>query len=280
MVTPWLAQDDGDISKMAETRPLRVGPIGPTAAGLFQGDPAAVIMLVGQMHDKIFQTVAIFNTPGPGQGHHKEVPTPLNQLEVCCGRKGGISNDHDHLRPCRPPKADQHPAEQPILGPIAEIVLAADHLEVDRNPVIPPVEHHDHNMESKDVGGIFVQPPFLGQWMLLACFLFERAIDDQIAHTIRRRRQRRNDLVGKPPQQDPPIPIGRGQQTAKMPLRDMPWGQPCQPCECRLVLIDRLADEQPAEDQMMAMAKHGLQHVQPVGYLLGQTGQPDHRGSP
>jgi hypothetical protein len=66
MVTPWLAQDDGDISKMAQTRPPCVGLVGPAAAGLLQGDPAAAIILVGQMPDESFQTVAVFKTPGPG----------------------------------------------------------------------------------------------------------------------------------------------------------------------------------------------------------------------
>jgi hypothetical protein len=77
---------------------------------------------------------------------------PLDQLEVRCGSKRRIGYHEQQIRPRRPPKADQHPAEQPLLGPLAWGLLTAHNLGVHRNPVISPVEHHHDDMESKDVG--------------------------------------------------------------------------------------------------------------------------------
>jgi hypothetical protein len=269
MVTPGLAHEDGDIAKMAEARPLCVGPVGPTAAGLLPGDPAAAIMLGGPRPDESVQTVAVFKTPGPGQGPHTEGPTPAKQLKVGYGRQGGLGNYHDHRRPGRPPTADQHPAEQPMLRPLAGLVLAADKRAVNGDAVIPPVEHHDHQVQAKAIRGLVVQAPLLGHWMLLARGRLERALDDQRAHARLRRRQRGADVVGNPPPPDPPMPLDRRQQAAKMLRGARPWGQPCQAWEWRLVRIHRLADEPPAQDQMRARATHGPPHVQPVGHLVG-----------
>jgi hypothetical protein len=60
------------------------------------------------------------------------------------------------------------------------VALAADNLEVNGNPVVPPLEHHDDDVQTKNVGSIFIPPPFLGQRMLLISFVFERAIHHQI----------------------------------------------------------------------------------------------------
>jgi hypothetical protein len=49
-----------------------------------------------------------------------------------------------------------------------------------------------------------------------------------------------------------------------------------EPFDSRLLLITRLADKQPAEDQVMPMVKHGSQHLQPVDDMLGQTFELKH----
>jgi hypothetical protein len=117
-------------------------------------------------------------------------------------------------------------------------------------------DHHD-NVQPEGLGSIFVQPPFRGQRVLLARLVFERAVDDRITHAVFRRLQRTNNLVSQPPQEDPPVPIRRCQQAAEVPLRDRPWSQACEPFDGGLLLKNRLADKQPAEDQVMPMVKHG-----------------------
>jgi hypothetical protein len=106
--------------------------------------------------------------------------------------------------------------------------------------------------------------------MLLTSFVFPHAINDQKTHPIFRWGQACERLVSKPPQQDPSIPIGRGQQPTQMPLDNLTRGQPRQPFEGGFVLINRLTDHQPAEDQVVAMTKHRPLHLQPVGHVLGQ----------
>jgi hypothetical protein len=116
--------------------------------------------------------------------------------------------------------------------------------------------------------------------LILTGFVFQRAVDHQITHAIFQRWQCGDNLVGKPPQQNPPIPTRRCQQSTEMPFRNLAWGQPRQSFDRCLLLTNCLADQQPAEDQVMAMAKHRPQHLQPIGDVLGQTGELEHDGSP
>jgi hypothetical protein len=51
----------------------------------------------------------------------------------------------------------------------------------------------------------------------------------------------------------------------------MVGGQPRQPFDRGFLLVNGLTHDQPAEDEVMAVAKHGPQHLQPIGDGLGQA---------
>jgi hypothetical protein len=50
---------------------------------------------------------------------------------------------------------------------------------------------------------------------------------------------------------------------------NMARGQPRQPLDSRLFLVDPLAHQQPAEDQVMPMMEYRSEHAQPAGHWLG-----------
>ncbi len=57
-----------------------------------------------------------------------------------------------------------------------------DKLEIQGNPMVHSLPHHQCKLQPKDVGGLFVQAPFLSQRKLLADFALQRAVlttDDQ-----------------------------------------------------------------------------------------------------
>jgi hypothetical protein len=111
-----------------------------------------------------------------------------DQLDVGFGGKGRIADNDHHLSPVRTTKADQHPAKQRMVRAILGMVFAAYDLNIDWDSVVAPLQHDDHDVQPKDIGRILVETPFLGSWMLRASCVVDRAINDQIAHTILRGR--------------------------------------------------------------------------------------------
>ena len=132
-----------------------------------------------------------------------------------------------------------------------------------------PVAHAPHEVEAEDSRTIFVQAVLLGPRRLLTGVAFQRAIDDPRTPPSIRWGSGRNDLIRTPPDQEPSMPRPCGQQPAPRPLRKMAGGQPRQPCDGGLLLVNGLAHNQPAADEVMAVAQHGAQHLQPMGDGLG-----------
>jgi len=104
------------------------------------------------------------------------------------------------------------------------IIFPAYTFDIYRDAVMAPLEHEPHEVQAKDIGAICVEAVRLGQRMLLAGCVFQRAIDYPRAHPVFRGWQDGEDLVRKPPHQDPRMPICRAQQPAQMSLRARPGG--------------------------------------------------------
>ena len=88
------------------------------------------------------------------------------------------------------------------------IVFDAYELTIHGDSVVAPWPDDDYDVQPKDRGCILVETPLLGPWMLRASCVFDRALNDQRAHTILRGRERGDDLIRQPPKQYPPIPLG------------------------------------------------------------------------
>jgi hypothetical protein len=99
IVTPLLAQDDGDIPDMPQADPFRVGPVGPAAAGLLQGHPAPAIRLFRQRGDEALQGLPGFDASGPRNGEYSDISPLPDQLAVRLEGKGCSRHRHHHLRP-------------------------------------------------------------------------------------------------------------------------------------------------------------------------------------
>jgi hypothetical protein len=68
-----------------------------------------------------------------------------------------------HLDPR--PDAESTPASSATAGSLRDRGgLAAAKLAIDGKPLVPPREHHDDARQSKTVGSVCMQAPFLGQW--------------------------------------------------------------------------------------------------------------------
>jgi hypothetical protein len=151
-------------------------------------------------------------------------------------------------------KVSQPPAQQPVLCAIGG-GLAVAKLAIDGKPLVPPREHHDDAGQSKTVGSVCMQAPFLGQWMHWAGLVFTRAVYHPRTHPIVRWGHGGNDLVGNPPPQDAPIPIRRFQQPMEMPFCNVACHQPGQPFDGGFLLLARMAHEAPTKRPMMTVAK-------------------------
>jgi hypothetical protein len=184
----------------------------------------------------------------------------------------GIFGDLMLAQPCSPFQLFDEQSDRPP-SPIHVDPLPSAHLgEIGRQdfglfrPMVPPLfTHNNGDISAVSQTSSFGRGP-IGQ---ATAALFERdpiaaiivfgQMSDQVL-------QRGNDLVPKPSQQSPPIPLCCGQQPAPMPRSDMAWSQLRQPCDGRFVLADRLAHHQPAEDQVMPMMKHRPEYLRPVAY--------------
>src|SRR5262249_52881405 len=76
-----------------------------------------------------------------------------------------------------------------------------------------------------------------------------------------------------------PLPAPGSQQPTQMPGRDLGRRIPRQPLPRRFAKAHQMRDQQPAKDQVMPIAKVGLERREQTRYFLGQPGQPD-QGEP
>ncbi len=220
------------------------------------------------------------NAPRPGEGDHDAGPSWADQRHV--GRRGIGRSRHDdaHLRPGRTSNAHQPPAAPWGWRVIRGRGVPAHERALARQTVMAPVAHDHHARQANDRGALGRPAPLRGPRRLLSRRAFHRAIPHQSTHASIRGGQGRDDLIRKPPDQEPRMPRPRGQQPAQMPLRPMARGQPRQPFDRGLLLVNRLAHQPPAADERMAMAEQRPQHVQPIRYGCGQTRALAHGGSP
>jgi hypothetical protein len=79
-------------------------------------------------------------------GHDEEVAAIPDQLEVDCAGESVIDDKHEHFRPGRTPKAEQHSVKQLSVRAIVGMVFAADNFEILGNPAISPLEHGHNNI--------------------------------------------------------------------------------------------------------------------------------------
>jgi hypothetical protein len=85
-------------------------------------------------------------------------------------------------------------------------------------------------------------------------------------------------LGRQPPQQESGSLRGCSQQPTQVPLGQMTRRQPCPGHDGCFLRIDCLAAKQPAEAQVMTMAEHRPQHLQPVDQCCGPVREPSHVG--
>ena len=135
-------------------------------------------------------------------------------------------------------------------------------------------------MQPEGEGRVLVEPPFLGQRVFLPALAFQGTVDHQVEHPIFGRRKCGQRFAHQPVQHLFPLPPPRGQQPAQMPGRHVRRRIPRQPLHRRFAKTHQMRDQQPAKDQVMAIAEVGLERREQTRYFLRQPGHPDHGGPP
>ena len=110
IVTPLFAQDNRDISDMAEAGVFQVDPVDPAAA-IRASDPGFMIARSWQMLDEIAQGSVIAELPSPRQAHDEKVAALLDESKRLLGGKLRIGQDDHFFGPGRPAEATQQGAE-------------------------------------------------------------------------------------------------------------------------------------------------------------------------
>jgi hypothetical protein len=273
IVAPTLAEDHRDVSEMAQPRPFGVDPKGATMLSVDRGNPDLGILPARQMGDEGFERLPIGELPGTGSCHHIPVALRLDQRHIGARGIGGVGGDHQLLAPGRAPKRLQHVPKQGIFGLVGRIVCAADEREIDWDAIRSPLRHEDDDPKAEDVGMVLAEAGLLGHGMLWPSLALERAVADQIENAILGWGKRLQSLVGKPPQQGPAAPIRRTEQPPIVMVRQMARAMPGQRFQIGPFAIDKVQHQQPAEDQVVPVAKAGPEYPQALRHTAGQTGQ-------
>src|SRR5215813_1192654 len=277
VVTPPPTAHYGDISDLPQLRTLGKGPEDPASgAGDEQGDTDLAVVVNRQMGDHIAQVLTVGQLPGAWQGDHKEPLAGLNGRQIGPRGIGGIRHHEDVLNPSGQHPILKHLPQEGILRLIAWTPLRLDHAEGQRHAVDVPLRKENAHVQAKGIGGILVEPPLLGQGILLRTFAFEGAVHHQIEDAIAWGREGAQSLADQPLQYPRPLPAPGRQHPAQVPGGAVRGEIPGQALQRGFLKTHQVSHQQPTKDQVGTVTEIGLEGSQQTRYFLRQPGHPDH----
>jgi hypothetical protein len=149
-----------------------------------------------------------------------------------------------------------------VFGLVGGSVGAADEREIDWEALSIPRRHEDDDPKAEDVGGVLAEAGLLGHRMLGPSRALERAVADQLEKAILGWGNRLQSLVGKPPQPGLGAPIRRTEQPPIGMVRQMARAMPGERLQMGPFARDKVQHQQPAEDQVVPVAKAGPEYPQ------------------
>ena len=239
------------------------------------------------MVDQVFEGMAVFGFPRPGDGKDKgpltvkiHLISPLNHLHILFGTIGCIPTDDNQFRPGRRGKLSYHLAKQRIFVSVVRMRFGKNQAEGYRNAIHIPLRHQQPKADAEKPRMMLTFSTFLRHRILLAPFGSFTAVPPQVEYPVFRRRKTGQHFLRPPREQQVDTPIAGFEQTPKSPVRDpgrRPTGQLFQGLSTR---INRLQENQPAQQQTVTAFPHPRHAAKQRINEPGHVGKYQHQSIP
>lgn len=274
-VTPQFCKNHRDVTQMFEGMPFFANVEDPPFTRVRESrNPGFLELRLVQFPQMGFDVRTVRHIPRFRAGKDIEPAQMLQQLERLNGGKGRVGQHDLGLNPVRPGNVRQDLANQDIVFDIQRVRFSPHQPKGDRNAPDTPIEAKDQQMQAVDPRPVRLLFAPLRERVEVAAFVDLDEVNAQKADTIQGSRDKGQKPTDKPVPEFGGMPVLSREQASQLEIgHGNPAGKLLETAPAR---VNHLDHEQPAEDEMVIVAKARTQGFKPCTNTMGYADERKH----